>query len=82
MLGNPQLVPTSPRTPLREHCIGVEWLRTFDTKDAVRAAYRRPTACRIRDPELVRDLIDAFGLTGEWSVAQSTTGDRAGRLIS
>ena len=50
-----------------EHCIGVRWVRTVDRERAIKAAFRRPTACKIRDGSLVSDLLAGFGLTGnDW----------------
>lgn len=56
-------------TPARgEHCIGVRWVRTVDRERAIKAAFRRPTACKIRDAALVSDLMAGFGLSeDDWA---------------
>lgn len=53
---------------LREHCIGVRWLNTVAREDAVKAASRRQTVCRINRSSLVDELLGAFGLTeDDWT---------------
>lgn len=49
----------------REHCIGVRWVRAVDREQAIKAAFRRPTACKIRDAALVSDLMAGFGLSDD-----------------
>ena len=56
---------SDPTNPLREHCIGARWLRSVGDEQAVKAAFRRPTACRINDQQLVDELIDGFGIHHE-----------------
>ncbi|MEO0482506.1 MAG: hypothetical protein AAF138_02700 [Planctomycetota bacterium] len=45
-----------------EHCLGIRWLHTREREDAVKADYRRPTACKIWDRDLVDRVLQGFGL--------------------
>ncbi len=60
--------PVSGDPALCEHCIGIRWVKTLDREQAIKAAFRRPTACKIHEPALVAELLAGFGLTeGDWA---------------
>jgi len=51
----------------QEHFVGIRWLKTVDRGQAVKAAFRRPTACRIRDHALVAEVLAGLSLDGtDW----------------
>lgn len=63
-------------------CVAVRWLVALDkTQGVLRSRHLRATICQIRQPGLVRDLIDALGAAGSCDVAHDGGRDQNGSSV-